>query len=212
MALASRFKSHKLHAMTDAISGAIQVARAAFEAFADRDWATVALLTAPSMHRQTQTREIATLLAWARFEATRAQTGATGWASHGTYSPELLAEHGRTRLDRVDGQPTIAALAALEPSAFFIRWLSWGGRAVPEHLGRELRAGVIGGVAERDDLVHIVYRGGPSFGPPAPVRTMPVVRLSTGWCLPDSRDLRTWGGQAAFLMRRHSAPPAPLAP
>lgn len=145
------------------VAGAIETARNAFQALEQRDWNAVARLTAPPVLKTTQTREIAVLLAWARFEATRDQTGATGWGSHGTYTPELLADHGSTRLDALEGAPTIAELAALEPFAFFVRWLSWGSEWVPKFVGRQAPGHVIGGVAERPDLVHVVYRGGPDF-------------------------------------------------
>jgi hypothetical protein len=147
--------------MPDLTRDAVATVARAFAAVEAGDWPTVADLTAPDVIDQYRAREIAHLLAWAEYMATRDQTGANGYSSDDVIKPELLRAYGHVKVERVEGAPTIADLAGASPKAFLATWLRVandtnrrfpiGPAAVPRQ--------IIGAVIEGDALAHVVYRG-----------------------------------------------------
>ena len=165
------------------VEQAIDVVRSGFLAIERGDWALVSELTAPEIIDRFRAGEIAQLLAWAEYMATREQTGASGYSSSAVIKSELLARYGHVKLQRIEGAPTIADLAAAQPKDFFANWLRLGYSARPRYAQTqpEPPREIIGAVPEGEDLVQVLYRG-MGWIPIVRVSIMPAT-LRGGWWL-----------------------------
>lgn len=172
------------------VQSATDVVISAFSAIEKDDWASVSELTAPEIIDRFRAGEIAQLLAWAEYIATREQTGASGYSSNAVIKPELLARYGHVKLERIEGAPSIADLAAAQPKTFFANWLRLGHSARPRyaHTQPEVPREILGAVPEGEDLVHVLYRG-MEWIPILRVRIMPVALREGRWFLLQNDDI-----------------------
>ncbi len=176
--------------MQDLTRDAIATVARAFGAVEAGDWATVADLTAPDVLDQYRAREIAHLLAWAEYMATRDKTGAHGYSSNDVIKPELLRAYGHVKVERIEGAPTIADLAAASRKEFLATWLRVandtnrrfpvGAPAVPRQ--------IIGAVIEGDALAHVVYRG-PDWIRIVRTQIASLKLIGGRWLLMDNKDV-----------------------
>lgn len=170
-----------------------QAVDSAFAAFARRDWPTVAELVNPTALDSLRQESLGLIILMAENRlAGREETG---------YNPGevVIADHvprvGSERVPQFPGNPTIAELASLSPTQFFIAWCGTvfrtdsGNDPMREVVSLQRR--IIGEVQEGDSIAHVVYRresrqidmGELFIDLPGRMVEMPLKRVSDRWTL-----------------------------
>ena len=194
--------------------GPTQVVESAFVALARHDWSLLAALIDPAALDSLRQESLGLII----LVTEERKAGKEG----GGYNPGdvLIADHlpqvGTERLSYFPGRPTIAQLASLSSSEFFIRWCAavYGSDSnrdpMREIVGLQRR--LIGEIREGDSLAHVLYRresrhvemGELFIDLPGRVMVMALRKLQDRWTLEFNDDL---GWPVDFMEILHDRSP-----
>jgi hypothetical protein len=182
-----------IHSDMDAQVGPTQTLETAFAVAARRDWPALAMLVHPSALDSLRQESLGLIILMTENRLAGKKGG--GYNPGEVVISEHLPRIGTERIPQFPNDPTIAHLAALSPTAFFVSWCAAVYRpASAESPVREvvgLQRRIIGAVPEGDTLAHVLYRresryiemGELFIDLPGRVTEMPLKRADNRWLL-----------------------------
>lgn len=141
-------------------SGPSQVAESAFDALSHRDWPSLAALIDPAALDTLRQMSLGLVILFT--EERKAGKEGGGYNPQDVRIPDHLPTLGAEHVSSFHGNPTIAQLASLSSSEFFIRWCEavygsvLAGDSVYDRVN--LQRHIVGELLESDSLAHVLYR------------------------------------------------------
>ena len=198
--------------------GPTDVLRLAFAALQRRDWPALAGHIDSLALESLRQESIGMLILTTEQRLAGEEVGG-GYNPYDVVISDHLPRIGSERALGFPGEPTIAQLASLSPSEFFVRWCeAVYGDSTQEDPVREvveLTRRIIGEIREGDDRAHVLYRresrhvemGELKVNLPGRVMTMPLRNIAGQWRLRLNDDLG-WSIDFGPVLRWDSLRPA----
>jgi hypothetical protein len=165
-----------------------QAAEQFFRALGNARWMEAATLVDPASASLFRERQLASLVGWAlqrdalKAWRKKAEGGSFGWSSDGVVTSEGLAATADTTLAAIPGVSTLGELASMSAAAFVAKYFEISN-------SHDAKGGVgprriLGGVAEGDAMVHVLYRderAGISYADPYHVDRLRLKQTRSEW-------------------------------
>jgi hypothetical protein len=172
-------------------SDPLVVARSAFAALDQHDWATIVSATHPEWMSKFRREQLALLVAWAQSRGAMKRPRSSGIRGYSLSAGDsaqavALAQVKGVRVSVFPGSPTIGSLSELTPDLFLARWFA-AISAQPDSVIPLFDFGprhLIGAVVEGDSLAHVLYRHDDAeYDDPWRVEVLALKRSAGRWLL-----------------------------